>query len=91
MEPVRDTYSFDVGSMWVDAVIAIRCDHVFLLAGILSTLESINQCYVTEHAPHCCFVPYRCSTNSFYRQLYRGLKEIDTLQVADEVTASIMY
>ncbi|CAM9729923.1 unnamed protein product [Ectocarpus sp. 6 AP-2014] len=27
----------------------------------------------------------------FYRQLYRGLKKIDTLNVANEVTASIMY
>ncbi|CAM9249550.1 unnamed protein product [Ascophyllum nodosum] len=27
----------------------------------------------------------------FYRQLYKGLKEIDTFKVADEITASIMY
>ncbi|CAM9160831.1 unnamed protein product [Laminaria digitata] len=32
-----------------------------------------------------------CTSRPFYKQLYRGLKEIDTLQIADEITASIMY
>ena len=41
--------------------------------------------------PALCVVPYRFSTKPFYRQLYRGLKEIDTLEVVDEITASIMY
>ena len=38
-----------------------------------------------------CVVPYIFSTKPFYRQLHRGLKEIDTLEVVDEITASIMY
>ena len=29
--------------------------------------------------------------NPFYRQLYQELKKIDTLNVVDELTASIMY
>lgn len=35
--------------------------------------------------------PFRSCTKPFYRQLYRGLKKIDTLQVVDDVTASIMF
>lgn len=30
-------------------------------------------------------------SNPFYRKLYLGLKKFDTLDVADEITASIMY
>lgn len=33
----------------------------------------------------------RRSRKPFYRQLYQGLKEIDTFNVADCITASIMY
>ena len=31
------------------------------------------------------------SKKPFYSQLYKGLKEIDTFKVANNITASIMY
>lgn len=31
------------------------------------------------------------SRKPFYKQLYKGLKEIDTFKVANNITASIMY
>ncbi|CBJ28061.1 hypothetical protein Esi_0091_0018 [Ectocarpus siliculosus] len=31
------------------------------------------------------------SRNPFYRQLYKGLQEIDTFKVSKNITASIMY
>lgn len=76
-----------LAQFWADAVTAINFD-MFLLAGTLLKHQAHGD--ETKDAPLFCAVR-RCSTNPFYRQLYRGLKEIDTLKVADEVTASIMY
>jgi len=59
--------------------------------------EADHPCFSSSNAPRavacvCVFsLTFSWSRKPFYKQLYKGLKEIDTFKIANNITASIMY